>query len=111
MSASTSHTSPRDEREVAGQLATELRERGLDLAQLQARINAISDREELLLTEPYLEEIEQVRTATTEIADVVARARDRAIQRGVTMRWAYKRLAKATDLTTSRIGQIAPRRR
>jgi hypothetical protein len=44
MSASTSHASPRAGREVAGQLAAELRERGLDLAELQARINAISDR-------------------------------------------------------------------
>lgn len=111
----TTHADPSADEQrdpaVAGQLAAELRERGLDLTELQNRINAISDREGVLpLTEEYLEEIERVRVATSEITEAVTRARLRTIQQGVALRWTYERLGKATGLTKGRIGQIAPRR-
>lgn len=97
--------------EVAGQLAADLQEHGLDLAQLQARINAISDAEGALpLTDEYLEEIENIRAATSEVLDAVTRARIRAVLQGVRERWTYERIGKATGLSKSRIGQIAPRR-
>jgi len=96
---------------VAGQLAADLRELGLDLAQLQARINAASDTEGVLpLTDEHLQEIESIRTAINEVQDAVTRARTRAIQRAVTLRWTYERVGKATGLSKGRIGQIAPRR-
>jgi hypothetical protein len=102
-----------DERhpEVAGQLAADLRERGLDLAQLQARINAASDTEGVLpLTDEHLQEIESIRTAISEVEDAVTRARTRAIRRAVNLRWTYERVGKVTGLSKGRIGQIAPRR-
>jgi len=106
---------PADDRhhrpEVAGQLAGDLRELGLDLAQLQARINAASDTEGVLpLTDEHLQEIESIRTAISEVQDAVARTRTRAVQRAVNLRWTYERIGKATGLSKGRIGQIAPRR-
>jgi len=106
---------PADDRhhrpEVAGQLAGDLRELGLDLAQLQARINAASDTEGVLpLTDEHLQEIESIRTAISEVQDAVARTRTRAVQRAVNLRWTYERIGKATGLSKARIGQIAPRR-
>jgi uncharacterized protein YerC len=41
---------------------------------------------------------------------VLTRARNRAVARAVASRWSYKRIRKATGLSTSRIGQIAPAR-
>ena len=106
---------PADDRhhrpEVAGQLAGDLRELGLDLAQLQARINAASDTEGVIpLTDEHLQEIESIRTAISEVQDAVARTRTRAVQRAVNLRWTYERIGKATGLSKGRIGQIAPRR-
>lgn len=102
----------RDHRpEDAGQLAADLRERGLELAQLQARINAASDTEDVLpLTDEHLQEIESIRTAISEVQDAVTRARTRGVQRAVNLRWTYERIGKATRLSKGRIGQIAPRR-
>jgi hypothetical protein len=97
--------------EAAGQLAADLRERSLDLAQLQARINAASDTEDVSpLTDEHLQEIESIRTAINEVQDAVTRARTRAVQRAVNLRWTYERVGKATGLSKGRIGQIAPRR-
>jgi hypothetical protein len=97
--------------EVAGQLAADLRERGLDLAQLQARINAASDTEGVVpLTDEHLQEIESIRAAISEVQDAVTRARTRAVLRAVNLRWTYERVGKATGLTKGRIGQLAPRR-
>jgi len=101
----------RHDPEVVGQLAADLRERGLDLAQLQARINMASDTEGVLpLTDEHLQEIESIRAAISEVQDAVTRARTRAVQRAVTLRWTYERIGKATGLSKGRIGQIAPRR-
>ena len=97
--------------EAAGQLAADLQERGLDLVQLQARINAASDTEDVSpLTDEHLQEIESIRTAISELQDAVTRARTRAVQRAVNLRWTYERIGKATRLSKGRIGQIAPRR-
>ena len=101
----------RDRPEVAGQLAADLQERGLDLARLRARIDAASDTEGVLpLTDEHLQEIESIRTAISEVQDAVTRARTRAVQRAVNLRWTYERVGKATRLSKGRIGQIAPRR-
>lgn len=98
-------------RTVAGQLAAELRQRGLNLTELQARINAVSEVEDVFpLTEEYLQEIESIRTAISEVLDAVTNLRIRAVLNGVSQRWTYERIGKATGLTKSRIGQIAPRR-
>ncbi|HZL04754.1 MAG TPA: hypothetical protein VFE45_04925, partial [Coriobacteriia bacterium] len=60
----------RDRPEVAGQLAADLQERGLELARLQARISAASDTEGVLpLTDEHLQEIESIRTAISEVQD------------------------------------------
>jgi len=97
--------------EVAGQLAADLRERGLDLAELQARINAASDTEGVLpLTDEHLQEIESIRTAISEVLDAVTQARTRAVLRAVNLRWTYERVGKATGLSKGRIGQLAPAR-
>ncbi len=97
--------------EVAGQLAADLQERGLDLAELQARIDAASDTEDVSpLTDEHLPEIESIRAAVSEVQDAVTRARTRAVQRAVNLRWTYVRIGKATRLSKGRIGQIAPRR-
>ena len=111
MTATDPSADERRDPEVAGQLAADLRERGLDLAQLQARINAASDAEEVVpLTDEYLQEIESIRTALTEVLDAVTRARVRAVLRAVTLRWTYERIGKATGLSKGRIGQLAPAR-
>jgi hypothetical protein len=96
---------------AAGQLAADLQERGLDLADLQTRINAVSDTEGMLpLTDEYLEEVESIRAAISEVQDAVTQARTRTMKRAITLRWTYVRIGKATGLTKGRIGQIAPRR-
>jgi NADH dehydrogenase/NADH:ubiquinone oxidoreductase subunit G len=111
MTATDPSTHERRDPRVAGQLAGDLQERGLDLAQLQARINAVSDTESVFpLTDEHLQEIESIRTAISEVQDAVTRARTRAVQRAVTLRWTYERVGKATGLSKGRIGQIAPRR-
>jgi uncharacterized protein YerC len=94
----------------AGQLAADLQGLGLDLSQLQARIQAAADVEILPLTDERLQEIEDIRTAVAGLQDVMTRARNRAVARAVASRWTYERIRKATGLSTSRIGQIAPAR-
>ncbi len=109
--ASDPSANQRHDPEVVGQLAADLQERGLNLAELQGRINAVSDAEGVLpLTDEHLQEIESVRAAISEIQDAITRARTRAVQRAVTLRWTYVRIGKATGLTKGRIAQIAPRR-
>jgi hypothetical protein len=111
MTATDPSANDRRDPQVAGQLAADLRKLGLDLAQLQARINAASDTEDVLpLTDEHLQEIESIRAAISEVQDAVIRARTRAVQRAVNLRWTYERIGKATRLSKGRIGQIAPRR-
>jgi hypothetical protein len=111
MTATDPSADDRRDPEVTGQLAADLQERGLDLAQLQARINAASDTEGVLpLTDEHLQEIESIRTALTEVLDAVTQARTRAIQRAVNLRWTYERIGQDAGLTKGRIGQLAPRR-
>ena len=111
MTATDPSTHERRDPRVAGQLAADLRERSLDLAQLQARINAASDTEDVLpLTDEHLQEIESIRTAISEVQDAVTQARTRAVGRAVNLRWTYERIGKDTGLSKGRIGQIAPRR-
>lgn len=95
----------------AGQLAADLRDRDLDLTELHTRINAASETEEgLPLTEEHLKQIESLRTNVAELQDALTQARNRAVGRAVAARWTYERIKNATGLSTSRIGQIAPRR-
>jgi hypothetical protein len=111
--SATASTSTRKARraKVAGQLAADLREGGLDLIELQARIRNASEREGAEpLTDEYLEEIESIRVAVSDLLDAVTRARTRGVERGVSERWTYDRIGKATNLTRGRIGQIAPPR-
>jgi hypothetical protein len=111
MSATDPSAHERRDPRVASQLAADLRERGLDLAELQARIDAASDTEDVFpLTDEHLQEIESIRTAISELQDAVTRARTRAVRRAVNLRWTYERIGKATRLSKGRIGQIAPRR-
>ena len=111
MTATDQSVNDRRDPQVAGQLAADLQERGLDLAQLQARINVASDTEDVPpLTDAHLEEIESIRAAISEVQDAVTRARTRAVQRAVNLRWTYERIGKATRLSKGRIGQIAPPR-
>jgi hypothetical protein len=111
MTATDPSADDRRDPQGPGQLAADLQEHGLDLAQLQARINAISDAEGVLpLADEYLEEIESIRAAISEVQDAVTRARTRAVQRAVNLRWTYERIGKDTGLSKGRIGQIAPRR-
>jgi hypothetical protein len=107
---SSSNGAKRPEPRVAGQLAAEVHDSGLDLTKLQARINAVSDREGLPLTEEYLEQIESLRADLTGLLDAITRARVRAVLLGVEQRWTYERIGKATGLSKARIGQIAPQR-
>jgi hypothetical protein len=111
--SATTRTSARKPRraEVAGQLAADLRERGLDLIELHARISSVSEQEGVdPLTDAYLEEIESIRAAVSDVLDAITRARTRGVERGVNERWTYDRIGKATGLTRGRIGQIAPPR-
>ena len=91
MTATDPSADDRRDPQGAGQLAADLQERGLDLVQLQARINAASDTEGVLpLTDEHLQEIESIRTALTEVQDAVTRTRTRSIQRAVNLRWTYR---------------------
>jgi hypothetical protein len=111
MSATSPGAAKRRNPKVAGELAADLRERGLDLTELQGRINAISQREGLEpMTDEYLEEIESVRAAVSDIFEAVTRTRLRGVVQGVNERWTYARIGKATGLTRGRIAQIAPPR-
>ena len=81
----------------AGQLAADLQNLGLDLSQLQARIETAAG-------------VENIRATVAALQDTMTRARNRAVARAVASRWTYARIRKATGLSTSRIGQIAPAR-
>jgi hypothetical protein len=94
----------------SGELASDLKALGINLRDLQVRIEAAADLEALPLTDPRLAEIEAVRSAVASLADVITRARNRAVEQAVASRWPYKRIQRATGLSTSRIGQIAPAR-
>jgi uncharacterized protein YerC len=92
-----------------GQLATDLQ--NLDLTRLQARIERAADLETVLPpTDERLQEIEEIRATITALQDALTRARNRAVARAVASRWTYERICKATGLSTTRIGQIAPAR-
>ena len=94
-----------------GKLASDLQALGIKLRDLQVRIEAAADQEPLLpLTDERLQEIESVRAAIAALEDVVTRARNRAVAQAVAARWTYARIGRATGLSNSRIGQIAPAR-
>jgi hypothetical protein len=96
---------------AGGELASELQALGLDLRELQARIETAADQEPLLpLTDGRLQEIEDMRRALAALQDAITRARNRAVARAVAARWTYARIGRATGLSNSRIGQIAPAR-
>jgi uncharacterized protein YerC len=94
----------------AGQLAADLQNLGLDLSQLQARIETAAGVETIPLTDAQLQELENIRATVAALQDTMTRARNRAVARAVASRWTYARIRKATGLSTSRIGQIAPAR-
>lgn len=91
-------------------LASDLKGLGINLRDLQVRIETAADLEPLALTDARLAEIEAVRAAVASLEDVITRARNRAVATAVSARWPYKRIQRATGLSTSRIGQIAPAR-
>jgi hypothetical protein len=94
-----------------GELVSDLQALGLDLRELQARIETAAGQEPLLpLTDERLQEIEGVRAAVGALQDTVTRARNRAVAQAVAARWTYARIGRATGLSNSRIGQIAPAR-
>jgi hypothetical protein len=94
----------------SGELASDLKALGINLRDLQVRIETAADLEALPLTDARLAEIEAVRTAVANLEDVITRARNRAVETAVAARWPYKRVQRATGLSISRIGQIAPAR-
>jgi hypothetical protein len=93
-----------------GELAGDLQALGFKLRDLQVRIEAAADLETLPITDARLQEIEAVRAAIAALQDVITRARNRAVAQAVAARWTYKRIQRATGLSISRIGQIAPAR-
>jgi hypothetical protein len=93
-----------------GQLASDLKALGINLRDLQVRIETVADLEPLALTDARLQEIEAVRAAVANLADAITRARNRTVAKAVAARWPYKRIQRATGLSISRIGQIAPAR-
>jgi hypothetical protein len=93
-----------------GGLASDMKALGVNLRDLQARIETAADLEPSALTDERLQEIEAVRTAVANLEDIVTRARNRAVASAVAARWPYKRIQRATGLSISRIGQIAPAR-
>jgi hypothetical protein len=93
-----------------GELASDLKALGINLRDLQVRIETAADLESLTLTDERLHEIEAVRAAVASLGDSITRARNRAVARAVAARWPYKRIQRATGLSISRIGQIAPAR-
>jgi hypothetical protein len=93
------------------ELASDLEALGLDLRELQARIETAAGQEPRLpLTDERLQEIEGVRAALAALQDTLTRARNRAVAQAVAARWTYARIGRATGLSNSRIGQIAPAR-
>ena len=95
---------------AGGELSSDLKALGINLRDLQVCIETAADLETLPLTDERLQEIEAVRAAVASLAEVVTRARNRAVTNAVAARWPYKRIQRATGLSTSRIGQIAPAR-
>jgi len=93
-----------------GKLASDLQALGIKLRDLQVRIEAAADLETLPITDARLEEIEGVRAAVAALEDVITHARNRAVAQAVAARWTYARIGRATGLSNSRIGQIAPAR-
>jgi hypothetical protein len=93
-----------------GGLASDLKALGINLRDLQVRIETAADLESLALTDERLQEIEAVRTAVASLGDSITRARNRAVAKAVAARWPYKRIQRTTGLSISRIGQIAPAR-
>jgi hypothetical protein len=93
-----------------GELTSDLKALGIHLRDLQVRIETAADLESLPVTDERLQEIEAVRAAVASLGDVVTRARNRAVATAVAARWPYKRIHRATGLSISRIGQIAPAR-
>jgi hypothetical protein len=92
------------------QLASDLQGLGINLPDLQVRIETAADLETLPLTDARLQEIEEVRAAVAALEDVTTGARNRAVTQAVGSRWTYQRIRRATGLSISRIGQIAPAR-
>jgi hypothetical protein len=93
-----------------GRLASDLKALGINLRDLQVRIETAADLEPLALTDERLQEIEAVRAAVASLGDTITRARNRAVASAVAARWPYRRIQRATGLSISRIGQIAPAR-
>ncbi len=93
-----------------GELAGDLKALGINLRDLEVRIETAADLEPLALTDARLQEIEAVRAAVASLEDTITRARNRAVASAVAARWPYKRIKRSTGLSISRIGQIAPAR-
>jgi hypothetical protein len=95
---------------AGGELARDLKALGTNLRDLQVRIDTAVDLETLPLTDARLQEIEEIRAALAALEVAFARARNRYVAKAVAARWPYKRIQRATGLSISRIGQIAPAR-
>lgn len=103
-------TSADNPAQAGGELASDLKALGINLRDLQVRIETAADLETLPLTDGRLQEIEAVRAAVAGLEDVITRSRNRAVAQAVAARWPYKRIHRVTGLSISRIGQIAPAR-
>ncbi len=94
----------------SGELSSDLKALSINLRDLQVRIDTAVDLETLPLTDARLQEIEEIRAALAALEVAFARARNRYVAKAVAARWPYKRIQRATGLSISRIGQIAPAR-
>lgn len=90
---------------AGGELSSDLKALDINLRDLQVCIETAADLETLPLTDERLQEIEAVRAAVASLAEVVTRARNRAVATAVAARWPYKRIHRVTGLSISRIGQ------
>ena len=85
--------------DAGGELSSDLQALGINLRDLQVRIETAADLETLPLTDGRLQEIEAVRAAVAALEDVITRARNRAVAQAVAARWPYKRIHRVTGLS------------
>jgi hypothetical protein len=86
-------------------LASDVKALGINLRDLQVRIEAAADLEALPLTDARLAEIEAVRAAIASLEDIITRGRNRAVASAVAARWPYKRIQRANTSGAGRVHQ------
>jgi hypothetical protein len=91
-------------------LAAELREKGLDLDELRARIAEASSTAPPPMTEERLRANEEAYRAVSLLREGLLAVRNAGLRQAVAERWTFERIKHATDLSIARIGQLAPRK-